>query len=203
MVEKKIIKIVSISILLISWIFLIIIKYLSNELSLKVPLIITIIISIISIISFFGDKIIKLSKIKEEKFPNSINEKELMELIKKQVENMWNHLLIKGGIGESRSEQINKNLIYACKINLLYKEEFGNSCWIIINANYPGIKPTILKPDSSEHLIRKAMNYKSVNPLEEPDIEETVIENPLSGTKSTTKKVMFKNNEKEKKEEVV
>jgi len=190
------------AVFVISWLILIGWKTVNKDLSLKTPLIITIIISLISVIAFFGNNIQKFIKKKEEGIPKSLNEKEIEEIIKQVVEKMWNHLKINNGIEWMRSRTIQKNIIYAYKVNLLYEESFGDSCIIIINATYPEIIPTILPSTMSEYYIDRAMNWKSQNPFDEPDIKVTETKfddfgKPIQKVKET------KHKKKEKKEDVV
>lgn len=206
MVEKKIwIRFFSIAIFVLTWIVLGVLKYTNEEISLRIPLIISIILSIISAIAFFGDNIYKSFKTTEDKIPNAITEKEIEKVIEIQVDKMWNHLL---RIEEVRSKTVNKNLIYACKLNLYHDEKFKNksedSCWMIINANYPEMKPTILSPNTSDYQIEKSMNWKSQSPFDDPNIvevEETI--DPFGKPIRKTKETIQQEKNKVEKEEVV
>lgn len=190
-----------------SWIILFVWKRSNPDLSLKGPLIIVGIVSVIGIITIFGKSIYQRVG-KEEEIPRTISETELWDIVKKEVEGMWNHIRI-NDIGWKRSKEIKGNLIYLFKVNLLYYEDYGHygdhsSVLFIINANYPESGVTILPPTVSEMHIEKSMNYKSKTPFEEPDTKETEtrfdeFQRPIQKVKETR----HKKKEKEGEESVV
>ncbi len=189
----------AVSLLIIAWSILIGWKYSNPNLNLKYPIIITGIISIISIIAFFSKNLLKQIKT-EDKIPEPMNEEEIRERIEDEVAKFWNHIKISNGLITVKTKAINKNLVCAYRVNLLYKEKFKeetvDSLLVLINANYRNVPVTFMLPDSSEYFIEKEMNNKSFNPKEEPD-EELRKETDLS----TGKEIIYKKKTHKKKKE--
>lgn len=188
----------------LSWVGLIAWKFIDKEVNLKYPVIVAIIISVFSIIAFFGNTLYsKFKQIREEEIPEPINSEKLKEVIEKEVEKMWNMLKIENPIIWVRSKTINKNIIYAVKLNLVYEipidKEKYEECIMVINANFSDEQPTIIKPNSSEKYIDKIMNDKSKSPLDEPEVEERT-ETDLEGGKEIKYKKTTPKKKTEKKE---
>jgi len=164
------------------------------------------ILILVSLIIFFSKRITKFLKSKfekkEEEIPEPITEEQVRQILLNEVKKMMNHIKIDNGIEMTKSRPINKNLIYSYKVNLLYKESFGDTAIFIINATYPKLGVTILPGKTSDLLINKEMNLKSLNPREDPD-EEKRTETDLSSGKQTTyhKKTHPKKVKKEEKKE--
>jgi hypothetical protein len=194
--KENIVKISSLLVFLISIFFLIGWRIANKDVSLKFPIIIFSIISIICIIAFFSKDILKRIERKEENIPEQIDLKEIEEKIRKDFEErFWSHIKINGGLTSIKTKSINKNLICAYKINSIYEinldDKKVNSIIAIINANYNKIPITYKLPDISENMIEKEMNNKSFSPYDEPDEEEEVKENALTGTRIITKKKSY------------
>jgi len=199
------VKFISVGIFILSWVILIGMKYSNPDMSLKAPIIIAGILSVLSVISFFGNHLYKLVKTKsEEEIPEPIGEEKIMEIIDDELKKMWNHRKINSGIGNRRTATINKNIIYAYKINLIYPEkDFEDSIIIILNATYPHIAPTIEKSDLSEYHLKKRMNEKSLNPFDEDVIETELKVDDFGRPIQKTKETKQRKKEKKKEDEVV
>lgn len=130
-------------------------------------------------ILYFKEKLQKLFAKKSEDLPPTLSEKEILEIIKEEANSRWNNLRVEKIYEWTRSKTINKNQIYARKVNMdLDDEQFI----IIINATYPKIaSPSVYPPyrideegneialDKDDYYIEKLMNAKSVSPDAEPD----------------------------------
>lgn len=175
-----------------------------TEVTLIPFIIITSFLILVFIISFIFRAIGNFFKNKfksdEEKIPEPINEEKRLKLIEEKVRELMNHILKDSKIEFVKSDNINDNLIYAYKLNLLYKESFGECGIFILNANYPDDGITIIKGDSTKKDIYNEMNSKSRNPKDKPDIEEEETENETLGTKTHRKRTIHKKKDKKKEE---
>lgn len=197
--KSWLLKIITIIIFVFTWVAVLIIGT-QIEISLRYPLIISIVISVFAVVGFFGSEIAKKFNRKkeeqqeQEKMPHPITEEEVITKLNKTIEKLMNHIRIDNGILGTRPHNINKNLIYEFKLHLLYPEQFGNkeidTIYVLINATYPNIMPTILPTTISQPELGRAINSISSNPKDEPDIEETKLSNPLTGVEQTTRKVI-------------
>ena len=172
------VKFIAVGVFIISWAILIGIKIADKDTSLKYPLTVVIVLSIMSAIAFFGKFVYGKQTSKEDDIPEPIGEEGFMEIIKKEVEKRWNNLKIIKPVEQERSRTVNKNIIYARKVDMELDNE---SFIIIINGTYPKISPTILHPGTSDYNVLRAMNDISLNPtLEE---KEERVETDLSSGK--------------------
>lgn len=111
-------------------------------------------------------------------------------------------------IQESRPYHVNKQLIYAMKIELLYPEKIDNKqnnvIYMIVNCNYlKVIPPAIVNGTFPWAYIKQVVNTASSSPEDDPDVEERVDEDPITGRKSHVKKTIHsgKKNKETKKQE--
>lgn len=183
--------------LVIGW-TIVLIMHFTSETSLKVPILISIFLSIAFFISLFFKNISeKMGKLKEkDQIPELLGLDKVKELVKNEIENvngMWNHPLAGVGLSESTANWVNKNLIYDFHVKLLLPEKFGQNneeeytCHILINASYPRIKPQILSGKTDKETLKDRINLMSQNPKDDPDLRETISENVMTGAKITTK----------------
>lgn len=204
--KENLIKIGAILLFVISLLILIGWRYANPDLSLRNPLIVMIIMTILSLIAFFSQKLFKKEKT-EDDIPEPMSKEEIEEEIKNEVERkFWNHIKINNGFNCIKTRPVNKNLICAYKINLIYEEIFEeektNSLICVINANYKNIPISFHKHDISNSMLEKEMNLKSFNPREEPDEEERTETDLSSGTQVKYKKKTHKKEKKEEKPDV-
>jgi len=184
----------------IGWIILIFLKINDSEVSLLIPFIITIIITIGFFVYLFFKSISKYLIKPKEKKDETLEQDKIEEILHEQVKNMWNNII---DSKERKPYNVGNDLIYCYKVELEFKERFGNSCYILINATSKKIYPAILPSNISDSDLRKAINNMSSNPNKEPDVEETETSDPFGKTFRTKKIIHNKKEEKEKEEEVV
>jgi hypothetical protein len=162
-----------VSLIFLSWTGVIILKY-TSEISLKVPLFISSIISLVSLIILFKNKI-NFNLNKDEKLISKLTENKIEEkIIKEAHEKRWNNLRPQNPFPKKISDTINNNLIYAYWVKL----NLDNGSFIaIINASHPELEPSIYpeyEEDGtpiSEEKVWKLMNKKSINPNKEANRE--------------------------------
>lgn len=177
--KSKIVKLVSIFLLIGTWGVLIFIAT-QSELSLVYPLIISILLSLVAVFglvsNFFIKKFKTLKKTPEGKLPDPINEEELKERVKNILTNPTYLDHIKS-FKNILHINIGGNLIYYLQIKPLLNPYLAH---IIINGNYPERQPAIFydtKPTLPE--VRNAINKASTNPLKAPDVEKFGAFDPL------------------------
>jgi len=194
----------SIGLIVVSWLVFIGLKISNPDLKIGLPLTITIILSAIGIILFFGKKVLKIFEKKEDSLPKPMTEDEMMKIIKEEAIKRMANINVEKPYEWIRSKIVNKNLIYAYKINTDYEPFI-----IIINANYRDMKPSVLpitidgkEIEKDDFYIDKEMSYKSQNPFEEPDRE--ISEEGIDSFGKPIRKIeRIIHKEKEKKEEDV
>ncbi|MBU0894034.1 MAG: hypothetical protein KKB88_01175 [Nanoarchaeota archaeon] len=197
--KENLIKIGAILLFVISLLILIGWRYANPDLSLRNPLIVMIIMTILSLIAFFSQKLFKKEKT-EDDIPEPMSKEEIIKKLRKDLpEERWNNLANERGIECIDKLTLEKQDIYAYKIKMNGASQGNEEFIAIINANYPEQDIIQLKKDESEHYIRKRMKSASKGNVEEPDIEESEegVDNfgkPIRKTKKITHK-------KEKKEE--
>jgi len=164
------------------------------------------VLTLVGLSLIFGKKLLKLFPKKTEDVPEPMNEEEIREIIEKQANKLWNNIKVENPYEWEKSATINKNLIYAFKVNCnLDNEQFI----IIINANYrnkiPTTFPTIRNGqpvDKDDYYIDKEMNRMAQNPFEEPD--RTIKRTSLDQFNRPTEEIEeIKHKEKKKEEEPV
>lgn len=149
------------------------------------------IISIVAIILFIGGLIFLMNKylinassnkaLKQDELPRSITLAQAVEIAKEatKTEEFADYL---GGCLDYGVEQLGKGK----KSNIFYYKAKGfyeNSVYyILINMHYPLEKRAILIDPSEERLVRAKM-LLATYPEEEPNVKETITENPLLGTR--------------------
>lgn len=196
-------KLASAVIVAISWFILIGLK-LSSDISLKIPLIISILLTIIGIFAWIGTSLAKKQeKNKEEiNIKKPITKEEAKDMVYKIIEDRWDHIRQpeSEGILDISTETGEKgDQVYKFEVQPLY----GEPIYIIINATYPETMPTItLVKKTKNQTMNKLVNAKFQSP-KETDTTEEIIENPMTGIKKTTKKTVTKKKEEDKKEELV
>ena len=196
--KENLIKIGAGLLIIISWAVLIGWKIKSPDVNLRNPLIVAGIITALSIVAFFSQKLFKRGFKSDEDVPEPLSQEEIENKIRKEFEDkFWSHIKINGGFNCIKTRTINKNLICAYMIESIYEINFRgkkeNNLIAIINANYQKIPITFKEPNLSEHLLEKEMNNKSFNPKEEPDVEESEegvdsFGKPVRKTRKTTHK---------------
>lgn len=166
----------------------------TTDISLLYPLIISGIIFIAFIVSLFGKSLYEKFKKPEEvnKIPEPLSKVEVQEMVQDIVLNKKNNMIRIEAPVREKTYNINNNIIYAFNLELYHPENWGGEitpyCIIIINATYPDINPTIMSGISSTEEILYQINAISRSPKDSPDTEETIVENPILGTKQTTVK---------------
>ena len=163
-------KIILIGIIIIGWIILISLRF-ATDISLKIPFIISIVLSIILLVFLFWKNIKKLFKKSEENkdMPKPVDKERLNEIMEKTVNEMMDNISKNPPPQNVRTSTISKNLIYCFKVHLCLENKF---IYIIINATYPDIVPIVLEEKDKEN-IDHHMNKISSNPKEEPDVIES------------------------------
>jgi len=202
--KENLIKIGAGLLIIISWAVLIGWKIKNPDINLRNPLIIAGIITVLSIVAFFSQKLFKRGFKSEEDVPEPLSQEEVERKIRKEFEDkFWSHIKINGGFNCIKTKTINKNMIYAYLIESIYEINFRgkkeNSLIAIINANYQKLPITFKEPKLSEHLLEKEMNNKSFNPKEEPDEEES--EESIDSFGKPVRRTKKRTHTKEKKEE--
>ena len=197
-------KVIGVSLVIICGLVLISLKTSDPERSMKNPLIIGGIIIVIGIISFFGNSLQKkfkdLKKDDDER-PKIIDKEQIMEILEEQAHKRWNNIKLVNGVEVIATRTINKNQIYAYKVNMVLDDE---SMIVVLNATYPEIEPTILSIKCHPATIKKEMNNKSINPDSEPETEESEETIDAFGKPvRKTKKITPKKKEKKKEEAVL
>lgn len=195
-------KLGSIIIVIVCWLILVGMKY-SMDISLKVPLIVSIIITIFGVFIFVGTILVKKTDKKEEiQIRKPITKEEAKEMVYKIVQERWDHIRQpeSEGILDITTETGEKgDQVYKFEVQPLY----GEPIYIIINATYPDTMPTITLCEKVKNpTLNKLINAKFQSP-KETDTTEEIIENPMTGIKKTTKKTVTKKKEEEKQEDLV
>lgn len=200
-------KIIAGSLFVLSWLVLIGIK-LSSDISLKIPLIFSGILTIIFIISLFGKRIYNLTqKLKEKEDElKPLNEGELDQILKKEVKKMWNYIE-KGTPTKRKLHNINNSIIYENHIKLYREIEFGkektDEIIILINTTFPNLQPAILPSNCEISELEDAINKISRNPYN-PDVEETEVTTDQFGKPfQKTRRVSYSKPKEEKEGAVV
>ena len=205
--ENKWIKIIASILTVISWSAYFGLKTANPDSDQSFLLILSFLLIIVTLVVFLGKNF--LDKFKEkEKEPEPISEEEIMKIIKKEVTKRKNNLCIENPFEWQKTKNVNKNVIYARKVNMeLDSEQFI----IVLNATYPKLSPTFPplemngKPvDKDNYLIDKYMNEISLNPLDEPDREfsEEIID-PFGKPIRRTERITHKENQKEEEKKVI
>lgn len=190
-------------IVVISWLVLIGLK-LSSNISLKIPITISTIVTIIGIFTLIGTNLAKnKDKYQEEKdIKKPITKEEAREMVYKIIEDRWDHIRQpeqEGIIDITTDTGTKGDQVYKFEVQPLY----GEPIYIIINATYPETMPTITLCEKVKNpTLNKLVNAKFQSP-KETDTTEEVIENPMTGIKKTTKKTVTKKKEEEKQEDLV
>jgi len=203
-VKRKLdIKFLFLALSILSWTTVLILHF-SSDLSLLIPIVISILITVVYGVSFFFKRIAEgLEKRNKDSMPDPLSEEKVKEILKEIIKARWNYI-----VGEPLQSviNINKNSIYYFKVNSEMEERFGDkfesSCWIVINATYPKIMPCIREGSMKEEEIKSIANSMSNNPKEDPDEEEIIVENPITGTRQTTKKKTHRKVETKEEKEV-
>lgn len=158
-------------------------------------IVLLIVFGLIVLSLFYGSQILSSMSRKEDsdgKQPKAISDEDCFNIVKEaMVHPMYADSI--GRVFESGSELIGelnkeKSWIYC----LYFKgKKGGNSYAYIINKHFPDQHRRVLV-NPSRNQIKMAKNGMASNPLSQPDVEETVREDPLTGVKSTTKKTTHK-----------
>lgn len=160
---------------LITWIIILIMALqqrnmpAEEKINLIPALIITGVITLVCIMTFFFRSIYKKIKPSESKLvPKAITKDRVKEMIGHCLENYSDHI---SGFGDLRILNIGNNTIYCWEIIPLISE---NPCFAIINANYPEMGISVIgystKIDPRSDILKEAINKMSTNPIYE-DIE--------------------------------
>jgi hypothetical protein len=193
-------KLITILIVGISWIILIGLK-LSSNISLRIPLIISGVLTVLGILAFIGQYYAKKHEEKKPdklEIPKPLTTEEAKLKVEKAIEERWDHIKRPNGIKNVTTETIQGNQIYTFEVELLY----GEPVYVIINATYPDTMPTIIKVSETKQPTKnKYVNAKSQNPKDDPDVIEETINDELSGRTKTIRKQIQKRKEEEKKED--
>jgi len=191
----------------LSWLVLLGMK-LGSDISLKTPLIISIVITIIFIVSLFWKKFNALyEKIREhEEEIQPLTEEEVEAIEKKEINRIWNYIE-KGIPVKRKSENVNNSMIYVSHLQVYREINFGedktNKIIIIINATFPKLRPTMIPEDTDPIELIEIINKMSKNPYN-PDVEETKIETDTFGKPiQTTKRTSYGRKEEKKEDAVV
>ncbi len=140
-------------------------------------------------------------KSKKDDLPKESSIEELKELIKKIIESPNGYMNHIRSWGKMDTNDINKNIIYTFYPELEYdNEELGTQPKIIINAHYPESRISFLHEKAPTPEILRSRNSASASPKDDPDTEETVTENSMTGTKTTHKKVTPSNKKQKEKD---
>lgn len=154
----------------LSWFVLIGLKFSSN-ISLKIPLTISVFLTILGLFGWFWKSIAQKMKSKEEKItaPRNLSKEEVMEILHKTVrDRLWDHIAVPNGILKCETRNKGNNLIYVFEVELLHKEPHV----IIINATCPEEEPTYVRLAKIKNpTLEKLINEKSTNPKDDPDME--------------------------------
>lgn len=192
-----------------SWMILIGMKN-STEISLKIPLIISIVLTIIFFVSIFGKRIYSKFE-KQEKvsieIPPHLSEDKVEKIIDEKIKNdFWTWRIPGGRIGQI-TRNINNNIIYGFFETLYSKRKIGgintNRCAILVNATFPEIQPQVLPIEEDGRIknLEKNINLMSRNPKDDPRVRKTVVENEITGTRSTTTETTPNDNKSKEQEE--
>lgn len=174
--------------------------------SIKIPLYISLFFSFIFVLSVFGKQIYSIFSSKEDnKTPEPISIEAIEKLEKLELIKMG--VYQKKGCASSRyTRNINGNVIYARELILHRDIEMGerttNRIWIVINATYPQLIPTISDYYITyREVLDKIMNDISRTPSN-PNVEKsrTGVDN-FGRPIIETEKISYDN--KEKKEDAV
>lgn len=95
-----------------------------------------------------------------------------------------------------------KSTIYLCLAEGLYDDPYASenypTYFFALNTHYPDKKMDLIK-NPSPQAIEKVISRLASFPEGEPDVKETTEENPILGTRRTTKEVVHKKSEKDNK----
>lgn len=194
------------SLFLLSWLVLIGMK-LSSDVSLRIPLIFSIILTIVFTISIFGKRIYNLTEKLREKEENQdpLTEAEIDRIEKNEVKKMWNYVE-KGTPTKRKIHNINNSVIYEHHLKLYREIDFGkeriDEIVIITNATFRKLQPVVLPSSCVTAELRDAINRISRNP-DNPDIEETEMSTDAFGKPIQRTKIISHNKKEEKKEDSV
>lgn len=202
--SEKVVRIISALLAVVGIIVLVLIKIANPEFKLGLVVII-----IIGIILFFTAIIIgfhiyqkrkAVSKVvgekTDDKMPRAITLEQAREIVHTLLRNPVYAEYINQCLGET-SELMGdtmKSNIYTYKGKGVYEKDMY---YVVINRNYPNELVDILINPTDAQLSR-AKRLCSKSPEKEPDMEETVIENPLLGTRSVTRKIQKHESKEEK-----
>jgi len=158
----------------VAWTILLILHY-STDLKLVIPLITTGIIGVVFVIYLALKKKSEKKPEQDKEIKQSLSEEKVLEKLRTFVRSMHNQ--IEGNI-QPLSISINDNLIYYMKVRLTIEEDLDgkktDTCWIIINATYPNLMPSIISGELAEEKVLEKANAKSLMPdvLDEEISEE-------------------------------
>jgi hypothetical protein len=142
--------------------------------------------------------------------PEGISREECREIRDREVLEQYENYLETPTFEDTPSIGIGgKSTIYICLARGMFDDPYASenypNFFIAINTHYPDKKMSIIK-DPTQPQIERVISRLSSSPEGEPDVEETMEENPLLGTRRTTKKVVHKpdkSKEKKPKEDLV
>lgn len=169
-----------------------------EEGSILLPIIISAILLISLVVAHFGKKFSELSKKSlKDLIPNPIERQEVLDLVKIVIEGTAENDYKDGyfrnikEFDEIISKDVNKQQIYAVKVILSYKRKIGkeelDKLWIIVNATYPKIIPSVKNGNILEEEIKEEMDLKTkADPKAEPIEKVEVLENEMTGIKKST-----------------
>jgi len=183
----------------VAWTILLILHY-TNDLKLVIPLIITGIIGVVFIVYLTLKKKSEKKPEQDKEILQSLSEEKVLAKLNTFVKSMHNQ--IEGNI-QPLSISINDNLIYYMKVRLTIEEELDgkktDTCWIIINATYPNMMPSIVSGDLPEEKVLERVNAKSLMP---DVLDEEISEEGFDAYGKPTRIVKRKTHGKKEKEEV-
>jgi len=183
----------------VAWVILAILHY-TNDLKLVIPLIITGIIGVVFIVYLTLKKKSEKKPEQDKEILQSLSEEKVLAKLNTFVKSMHNQ--IEGNI-QPLSISINDNLIYYMKVRLTIEEELDgkktDTCWIIINATYPNMMPSIVSGDLPEEKVLERVNAKSLMP---DVLDEEISEEGFDAYGKPTRIVKRKTHGKKEKEEV-
>lgn len=191
-------------ILVVSWIVIFGIKVANPEISLKTPIIVTAIISVIIIASVVL-KNVNLGG--DEKQIAKLTQDEIKKLIKKEIhDNRWNNLNLTKPWEWVKTKTINNDLIYSVMVNCNLDDE---QVLIFINASEPMIAPTVIDSKDANlkeitmysSIVEREMNNKARSPQGEPNITRVFTRKDEFGRPEEQREEISYSEKKEEKEE--
>lgn len=154
----------------VSWIVLLYLKQ-TEGYSLRVPAIISILLSLGFISVFFWKQIILFLQSANEPKSKQISDEEVNEIIKKELEKRWvwrEH----GSFYEEEDRDVNENVIRKVEVKLhkeiVIDKELTNHCLFLINLNHPE-RRSIIGYTNDEGIIEAKMNVLSRKPEPKSD----------------------------------